>query len=298
MNQRDGPGPRSLVDRGIEPELGEIERGRLQRQGNVDRGVALIDGEPDIDAGRDARPYPDDAAIGAAAIADEVAQRTGRGRQSVTLCPAAEPGRLRALGSAAAARIASHRLAEAGRRLDCPGAPENCCRGWSRSNWPRNWNWSPSASGLALDLASGLGSAKGLGSVSGWVTGPAPATQRRRREAQAIASTRTSEVRPNLRPGPRLICLPTQWAAHEVQSEKERQLGKIPKIPIGPSRFALSSPGASIGQVAPHRPIARRCCSAATAGPGQSRSSTRFPEPRQRLASAKISCCNIGYNRI
>src|SRR5665811_1993173 len=57
VDQRDGPGPWPLVDRGIEAELGEIERGRLQRQGNVDRGTALVDRKADIDARRNAVSY-------------------------------------------------------------------------------------------------------------------------------------------------------------------------------------------------------------------------------------------------
>src|SRR5262245_33493113 len=49
-----GPGPRPAVDGSGETELGQVDRGRLQRQRNIDRGAALVDREADIDA----RRYP------------------------------------------------------------------------------------------------------------------------------------------------------------------------------------------------------------------------------------------------
>jgi hypothetical protein len=58
MDQRDRPGPRPLVDRGVEPELGEIERRRLQRERNIDRAMAVVDGKSDVDAGAMRAPKP------------------------------------------------------------------------------------------------------------------------------------------------------------------------------------------------------------------------------------------------
>ena len=117
VNQRDRPSPRALVHRGVESELGEIERCRLQRQWHIDVGMALVDRKPDIDAGRDARAEPGDAATGPALVADEVADLAGPGRNSVGLAPGPEARRLGALRGAAAGRIAPESLAETGRRL-------------------------------------------------------------------------------------------------------------------------------------------------------------------------------------
>ena len=77
MDGGEGPGPRSLVDRGVETDLGEIERGGLQRQRRVDRGVALVDRNAHVDAGRDAHAETGDAADSLAMIADEIADRAG-----------------------------------------------------------------------------------------------------------------------------------------------------------------------------------------------------------------------------
>ena len=92
----------------VEAELGEIERGGLQRQGHVDRGVALVDREAHIDAGRNAHAEAGDAANRLAAIADEVADRAGSGRNAVGFSPSAKARRVGILRSAAAARIAAH----------------------------------------------------------------------------------------------------------------------------------------------------------------------------------------------
>ena len=140
MNQRDGPGPRALVHRGIEAELGEIERCRLQRQRHVDRGVALVDRKPDIDAGRDARADPGDAAIGPAAIADEIAERAGPGRNSVGLSPGPESRRLACFPRRRHRPDCSARPCRNRRSPDCQAAPGNCCRGWSRLCRPTHWN--------------------------------------------------------------------------------------------------------------------------------------------------------------
>ena len=89
MHQRARPGPRPAVDGGVEAELGQVDRRRLQRQRHVDVGAALVDREADIDAGRDARADPGHAAPGLAAVADETAERAVVRRNAVALEPGA-----------------------------------------------------------------------------------------------------------------------------------------------------------------------------------------------------------------
>ena len=118
MDQRDGPGPGPLVDRGVEAELGEVEGCGLQRQRNVDGGVALVDRKADIDAGREARAEPGHAALGLALIADE-SRLAGRfaGRDAVALDPGPETRRFGSFGGPAAARIVAQDPAETVGRL-------------------------------------------------------------------------------------------------------------------------------------------------------------------------------------
>ena len=140
VNQRDGPGPRPLVDRGVEAELGEIERRRLQRQRNVDGGAALVDRKAEVDAGRNARAEPGDAAPGLAPIADEIGLagrswprfRRPRPRSGTAGRPSPRKHRRRPDCSATRART----------RMT-PGlraAPGNCCRDWSRPRRPTRRN--------------------------------------------------------------------------------------------------------------------------------------------------------------
>src|SRR4051812_2027396 len=85
MDQREGPGPWSLVHRAVDAELGEIDCRRLQRQRNVDRGAALINRNAKIDAGRHPRADPRNATPDVATIADKIALRAGPGRNAVHL---------------------------------------------------------------------------------------------------------------------------------------------------------------------------------------------------------------------
>ena len=105
MHQRDGPGPWTLVDRGVGANLGKIERCRLQRQRNVDFCVALVDRNAGVDAGRKARADPSDPAPGLTAVADEIGLCAGPGPNSVGLAPGPETWRVHGFGRATAARI-------------------------------------------------------------------------------------------------------------------------------------------------------------------------------------------------
>lgn len=87
VNQRDRPRPRSVVHGGVEAELGEIESSRLQRQRNVDRVMALVNGSAEVDARCDVGAKPCDAAPGASPIASKVELRAGPGRDAVPLAP-------------------------------------------------------------------------------------------------------------------------------------------------------------------------------------------------------------------
>src|SRR4029079_12085028 len=113
VHDRAGPGPRPGVDGGIEAELGQVDRRRLQRQRHVDVGAALVDRETDIDAGSYARADPGDPAPGLSAVADEQAERAVVGRNAVALEPGPVKRRFRTLGSAAAARIGAQHPAKA-----------------------------------------------------------------------------------------------------------------------------------------------------------------------------------------
>src|SRR4029453_10296622 len=87
VHGRGCPGPRPAVDGRGEAELGEIDRRRLQRQRNVDRRSALVDGKAEIDARPPARADAGDAAPGLAVVADEAIYRAVLRRISVTFEP-------------------------------------------------------------------------------------------------------------------------------------------------------------------------------------------------------------------
>jgi len=112
VHDRKGPGPRSLVHRAVDTDLRQVERRRLQRQRHVHVGVALVDGEAEIDARGHARAETGDAANGLALVADEVALRIGSDRHAVALEPGAVARILRARGRAAAAGIGAERPVE------------------------------------------------------------------------------------------------------------------------------------------------------------------------------------------
>ena len=117
VDQRDRPCPRPLVDRGVHTELGEIEPGRLQRERNVDGGVALVNRNPDIDAGRHARAEPRNAAPGLTMVTGEIALGAIGGRDSVELPPHSKGRRIGGFRGAASARIPAQPAAEAVARL-------------------------------------------------------------------------------------------------------------------------------------------------------------------------------------
>ena len=117
VHHRAGPGPRPAVDGGGEAELGQVDRRRLQRQRNVDRGAALVDREADIDARRHPRADPGHAAPGLAGVADEIADRAVLRGIAVAFEPGPVARRFRALGGAAAARIGPLQAVEAVARL-------------------------------------------------------------------------------------------------------------------------------------------------------------------------------------
>src|SRR5262249_27598158 len=106
---RECPGPGTFVDGAVEADLGQVQRRRLERQGHVDIGVALVDGEADIDAGRQPRAEAGAPAIGLALVTDEVALRLSAGRDAVALEPGPVARRLDLLGSTAASGIAAER---------------------------------------------------------------------------------------------------------------------------------------------------------------------------------------------
>ena len=73
--------------------------------------------KPTLTPGAICRPHPGNAAIGLAVVADEIALRGRRGRDSVSLSPGPQPQPIRCLRSAAAAGIVAQRVAEAVRGL-------------------------------------------------------------------------------------------------------------------------------------------------------------------------------------
>src|SRR5207245_1235943 len=112
VHHREGPGPRPFIKRAVEADLGHVQRRRLERERHVDVGMALIDGETEIDARRNPRAEAGDAAKCLALVADESALRIGPDRDAVALEPGAEARILRALGRPAAAGIAAERSVE------------------------------------------------------------------------------------------------------------------------------------------------------------------------------------------
>src|ERR1700724_3257067 len=106
MYQRDRPGPRALVDGGVEAELGQVEPRRLQRQRHIDGGAALVDGKADIDARHHPRAKARDTAHGAPLVTDIVNLRTCAGGDAVELAPGPVTRTVvDRLGGTAAARI-------------------------------------------------------------------------------------------------------------------------------------------------------------------------------------------------
>ena len=105
VDQCDSPGPWPPVDRGIDAELGEIERGRLQRQRDIDGGMALVDRNADVNAGRDARAQAGYAAPGLTPVANKIALRAGPGLDSVGLPPGPETRCVGGFGGTATRRI-------------------------------------------------------------------------------------------------------------------------------------------------------------------------------------------------
>ena len=105
VHHRAGPGPRPAVDGGGETDLGQVDRRRLQRQRNIDRGAALVDRKADIEARRHPRADPGHAAPGLSGIADEIADRAGLRIVPVAFEPGPVARRFRALRGAAAAGI-------------------------------------------------------------------------------------------------------------------------------------------------------------------------------------------------
>jgi hypothetical protein len=113
--------------------------------------------------------------------------------------------------------------------------------------------------GIGVGVAVGVGVGVGVG-VCAWADEDATATA----SAKTIETARTS-LRPaafcHARKGrvePRINAIPKNL----------RQLGKKSQNSIGRVRFALSSPGPSIGHGRARRPIAGHCCSVATVPTG------------------------------
>lgn len=75
----------------------QVDGGRLQRQRDIDRRTALVDGEADIDTRRDTGAEAADPAPGLAAVTDEIADRAVPGRQPIAFEPGAIARRFRRL---------------------------------------------------------------------------------------------------------------------------------------------------------------------------------------------------------
>ena len=284
MDQRDGPGPRPLVDRGVEAELGEIERRRLQRQRHVDRGAALVDRKADIDAGRDARTEPGDAAPGLALIADEIALRAGawprfrRPRPRSGNAAHRWSRRRRRRPDCCAARCRSRRSP------GCRAAPGNCCRDWSR---PRR----PTASELIDRVgdghrvaASATGRTRRRSALLRDADGDRHARATRARSRQPATSRRPVPVFPARegRDEQRMNIIPKSSASSTKHANPHRPMPICPQFSRSVNRSWSSARGDC-------RPLLFRC--------HRSLQISRGPAPRS-LLSAQISCCNIRHNRI
>ena len=285
VDQRNGPGPRTLVARGVEAELGEIERGRLQRQRNVDRGSALVDRQADIDARRNACAEPCDAAPGLPMIADEIALRAGSGLDSVGPCPGPEARRVGRFGGTTTGRIAPQCAAEtigrlvskalqeiaaeirhgrAGRQIGIDDRWRRTGTRRRRRSWRRRWR-------LCLDG--------------------------RRRSNGEDEGDRSSHHKPATGPGFLRLRKP-RWAAHErhfqkaalARQEMQNATGSIADLRRVPWKRqpTLVLKNGRLPHIVVAMPQVIRALSLMA----------RFPELRQKLANAQNSCCNIRHNRI
>src|SRR3954447_12939787 len=115
VHHREGPGPGALVDRAAEAELRQIQRGGLKCERHVDIGVALVDGEAEIDTRREPRAKACDTAKRLALVADKVSLRIRPDRDAITLEPGAVARVFRARRRAAAAGIGPKRPVDAAR---------------------------------------------------------------------------------------------------------------------------------------------------------------------------------------
>src|SRR3954465_11014529 len=131
VHQRESPGPGALVDGATEAELSQVQRRGLERERHVNVGVALVDGEAEIDTRREPRAEARDTAKGLPLVADKVSLRIGPDRDAVALAPGAVARIFRAGRCAARAGMGSGR----------PGARPP-------PGWVRNARGTPPGSGL------------------------------------------------------------------------------------------------------------------------------------------------------
>src|SRR5581483_8226040 len=106
-----------LVYGGVEAELRQVERRRLQGQRHVDLGVALVDRETDVHMRHDLRAEAEYAAGGAALVTDNIALTVGPDREPVELAPAPVTRPLNGLGCTAAGWVVAQAAVETVGRL-------------------------------------------------------------------------------------------------------------------------------------------------------------------------------------
>jgi hypothetical protein len=149
-----------------------------------------------------------------------------------------------------------------------------------------------------IEVGVGLGIGEGVGVGVGVGLGVCACTEE---DAAATATTRTKTMTmalASLRPVPVSLVRDSRDEQHmNAISKRSANATKMQKSQR-PAPICAQFSGSVNRSWSPARGDYRTLLFPSHRRKGANRSPARFPEPRQKLANAQISCCNIRHNRI